>query len=141
MLNSYINSLKILQLCILAFLSGFIGDSLLQIGAGAFHLGGQTGWGLRDYFAKHGQAESVCIAGGMMIFFYIIYFYILCLPANYLYLAIYGIILDFIFRKTMIFQSLKGYYNYFDYFWSAVWGAIPLMMPLALYDLISLVKS
>jgi len=133
-------STKNLQLIVLSFLTGFIGDALLQIGAGAFYLGGQTRWGLRDYFAKHGQAESMCIAGGMMTLFYIIYFYILYLQANYLYLAIYGIILDFIFRKTMIFQSLKGYYNYFDYFWSAVWGAIPLIMPLALYDLITLVK-
>lgn len=141
MLNSSISSLKILQLCILAFIVGFIGDSLLQFGSSTLHLGGSTGWGLRDYFAKHGRAESVCIAGGMMIFFYLIYFYILCLPANYLYLALYGIVLDFIFRKAIIFPSLKGYYEYFDYFWSAVWGAIPLMMPLALYDLISLVKS
>ena len=138
--NSSMNSTKNLQLCILAFLTGFIGDSLLQIGSSALHLGGSTSWGLRDYFAKHGRAESVCIAGGMMILFYLIYFYILCLQANYIYLAIYGIILDFIFRKTMIFPSLKGYYEYFDYFWSAVWGAIPLIMPLALYDLISLVK-
>ena len=134
------NSTKILQLCVLSFIVGFIGDALLQLGSGA-GLGGSTGWGLRNYFAKHGRAESVCIAGGMMIFFYLVYFYVLCLPANYAILAIYGIILDFIFRKAMIFPSLKGYYEYFDYFWSAVWGAIPLMMPLALYDLISRVKS
>jgi hypothetical protein len=51
-------------------------------------------------------------------------------------LAIYGIILDLIFRKTMLFSSLKGYYQYFNYFWSAVWGAIPMIIPLLIYDII-----
>jgi hypothetical protein len=119
----------------LAFLTGFFGDILLQTGA-KMGLGGATGWGLNEYFAQHGAAEATCIAGGMMALFYI-----LILPLikkndhllNLFYLAIYGIILDFIFRKMMIFSSLKGYYIYFNYFWSAVWGAIPLILPYLIY--------
>ena len=35
----------------------------------------------------------------------------------------------------MIFPSLKGYYSHLNYFWSAVWGAIPLMLPLLISNL------
>ena len=113
----------ILQLIVISCLVGFTGDTLLQIGS---KLGGPTSWGLKSIF----------IAGGMMTIFYIIYLYFLQLPINYVYLAIYGIILDFIFRITMIFPSLSEYYNYFNYFWSAVWGAIPLVLPLFIYNVI-----
>lgn len=116
------------DIIVIAFFTGFFGDILLQIGAKT-GLGGPTGWGLNDYFKQHGIAESICIAGGMMAFFYSIYIF-LNLPVNFLYLAIYGIVLDLIFRETMVFSSLTGYYKYFGYFWSAVWGAIPLMIPL-----------
>ena len=123
----------ILQLIVISCLVGFTGDTLLQIGS---KLGGPTSWGLKPYFIQHGQVESIFIAGGMMTIFYIIYLYFLQLPINYMYLAIYGIILDFIFRITMIFPSLSEYYNYFNYFWSAVWGAIPLVLPLFIYNVI-----
>jgi len=120
----------------ISFLTGFFGDSLLQLGAKKFEMGGKTGWGLNDYFKTHGSAESLCIAGGMMTFFYILYYYVFQLPLNYTYLAIYGILLDFIFRKTMVFTTLEGYYEYFNYFWSAVWGAIPLMLPLFILNVV-----
>jgi len=127
------NDKLILDLIVISCIAGFVGDALLQFGSKVLKLGGQTGWGLKSYFAQHGPSESVFIAGGMMTVFYIIYLYFLSFPINYVYLAIYGIILDFIFRKTEIFPSLRGYYGYFNYFWSAVWGAIPLMLPLIIY--------
>ena len=124
----------ILDLIVISCLVGFIGDASLQFGARVFNMGGPTGWGLNPYFAQHGQVESTYVAGGMMALFYIVYFYILRLPINYGYLAIYGIIFDFIFRKFEIFPSLKGYYQYFSYFGSAFWGAIPAIVPLLIYD-------
>lgn len=118
----------------IACATGILGDTLLQLGS-ANGLGGPTGWGLKDYFTKHGRAESIFIAGGMMVIFYLI-FIATGLPINYILLAIYGILLDLLFREAMIFQSLDGYYAYFNYFWSAVWGAIPLIMPLLVYHLL-----
>ena len=132
--NIMINSLHLISL---SFFVGFIGDVLLQFGSKQLHWGGSTGWGLKSYFSQHGSVESLFIAGGMMIFFYMIYFYLIALPFYYLYLAIYGIVLDFIFRKTRIFTSLDGYYDYFNHFWSAIWGAIPLMLPLFVYQIMS----
>jgi hypothetical protein len=117
----------------IACIVGFIGDFLLQTGV-KNGMGGPTGWGLKDYFIQHGSTESLFIAAGMMTIFYSIYI-ILGFPLKLQYLIIYGIILDFIFRKFMIFSSLKEYYTYFNYFWSAVWGAIPLMIPLILFSL------
>lgn len=113
----------------IACLVGFLGDMWLQFSSRYLHLGGKTGWGLKGYFAQHGSVESTFIAGGMMSLFYALY-ELLPLPMNYTYLAIYGILLDLLFRKTMLFTSLKGYYEYFNYFWSAVWGAIPMVIPL-----------
>jgi len=126
--------IKMISLVGIACIVGFIGDFLLQLGSKS-GLGGPTGWGLKDYFTQHGSVESLFIAGGMMSIFYVLY--MLVLKPNYLYLAIYGIILDFIFRKLNVFPSLKGYYNYFGYFWSAVWGAIPLMLPYFIYSKIN----
>jgi hypothetical protein len=116
-----------------ACLVGFGGDFLLQTGVN-MGLGGPTGWGLKEYFAQHGSSEALFVAGGMMSLFYALYVNA-GLPVNYKSLALYGIILDFVFRKLMIFPSLKGYYEYFNYFWSAVWGAIPLILPLFMYNL------
>lgn len=122
-----------ISLLAIACITGFIGDMLLQIGVKQLHLGGPTGWGLKGYFSQHGSAESTFIAGGMMTIFYVL---LGSLPKTYTGLAIYGVILDFIFRKTMLFASLKEYYEYFNYFWSAVWGAIPMIIPLLIYDII-----
>jgi hypothetical protein len=112
-----------------ACLVGFAGDFSLQVATQKLGMGGPTGWGLLEYFDQHGSAESLFIAGGMMTIFYVIFIQ-LGYQLNYKNLAIYGIILDFIFRKLVIFPSLKGYYESLNYFWSAFWGAVPLMMPL-----------
>jgi len=125
-----------------ACLTGFFGDLLLQIGCKRLHLGGPTGWGLKPYFEQHGAGESLFIATGMMTLFYVIYFYagyLFFLPFSYTYLAIYGVILDLIFRKFMVFSSLKGYYQYFNYFWSAFWMGVPMMMPLAIFQFFNMV--
>ena len=124
----------------LACASGFFGDALLQTLTHA-SLGGPTGWGLNQYFEQHGRAESMFVAAGMMTVFYAIYLFILRLPVKWYYLAIYGVILDLIFRKTMLFPSLKGYYNHLNYFWSAVWGIIPMLLPLLLYQLVKKTKK
>jgi hypothetical protein len=111
-----------------ACLTGFLGDAGLQILTKYFNLGGPTGWGLKPYFALHGAAESLFIAGGMLTIFYVAYLAVL--PPNWIYLAVYGVILDLLFRKTMLFSSLTGYYAHLNYFWSAFWGAVPMIMPL-----------
>lgn len=111
-----------------ACITGFVGDASLQV-LSKF-MGGKTGWGLIPYFKQHGSVEALFIAGGMMTIFYVIYLDLLKLPVKWYYLAIYGIILDYIFRKTMLFPSLDGYYNHLNYFWSAFWGAIPMLIPL-----------
>lgn len=126
------NSMDLISISCLA---GFIGDTLLQIGAKQ-GMGGSTNWGLKDYFKQHGQVESTFIAGGMMSVFYVIYIYIIPLPINYLFMSIYAVFLDLFFRKTMFFPSLKGYYNYFGYFGSALWAIIPALIPLIVYDII-----
>lgn len=119
-----------LSLLEIACLTGFIGDVLLQIGCKYLHLDGQC-WGLKEYFKQHGTAESTFIAGGMMTLFYILMGPI---PKTYITVSMQGIIIDFLFRKTMIFPSLKGYYEYFNYFESALWMAIPMMIPLFIYN-------
>ena len=124
-----------LQLVALACVVGFIGDALLQLGV-KIGMGGPTGWGLKEYFLQHGKTESLFIAAGMMALFYIVYF---CINVNFSFsivtLSLYGILVDYIFRKTMLFDSLKGYYTYLNYFWSAVWIVIPLLIPYILLKL------
>jgi hypothetical protein len=132
---------KIQKLIVIACIVGFVGDFLLQLFSKKFGMGGPTGWGLKDYFSQHGSVEALFIAGGMMTLFYIIYLVILKLPVNYYYLAIYGIILDLLFRIFMIFPSLSGYYNYFGYslggyIGSGFWEAFSICLPLFIYQLI-----
>jgi len=125
------------------FLTGFFGDLCLQL----ITSNSQKDWGLKEYFSQHGRPESLFIAGGMLTFFMIIYLYIFRMPlqrrsyTSYLYLSIYGILLDLFFRETMIFSSLQGYYDNLNYFESAVWGAIPMMLPLAVLDLFGYFKT
>ena len=119
------------ELIIIACLTGFLGDGILQV------LSKYTsGWGLKPYFKQHGSIESLFIAGGMMALFFIIYDFT-GLPINWFYLGIYGVLLDLLFRKTMLFPSLKGYYNHLNYFESAIWGAIPAIIPLLIMKIIS----
>ena len=84
-------------------------------------------WGFDKYFKYHGLVESSLMAAGTMALAYIIYIQ-LKIPINYVYLAIFGIVLDFVFRKLDL-KYLDDYYNRFNYFWSAVWGAIPMVLP------------
>jgi hypothetical protein len=115
-----------------AFLVGFFGDATLQVISP--RLGGPTGWGLNQYFEQHGKAEALFIAGGMMALFYMIYLYVFKLPPTYLYMIIYGIILDLLFRQFRIFPSLDGYYEYLNYFWSGFWQAFSMVLPLFFYN-------
>jgi hypothetical protein len=128
-----------MDLVSISFLVGFFGDLTLQIASP--RIGGPTGWGLTPYFKQHGKAESLFIAGGMMALFFIIYLYIFRLKPNYLYLAIYGIILDLLFRWFRIFPSLDGYYEYLNYFWSGFWQAFSMILPLLVSQFILGCKS
>ena len=123
------------KLVSIACLTGFVGDASLQFLTTKMGLGGPTGWGLKPYFKQHGKVESLFIAGGMVTIFYVIYISLLRLPPKWYYLSIYGIILDYIFRITMLFPSLDGYYKSLNYFWSAFWGAVPMLIPLGIENL------
>jgi hypothetical protein len=117
----------------LALLTGFFGDLVLQLltKSTLFRslLGGPTGWGLVPYFKQHGSNEAMYVAAGMLGIFYVVYLYVLRLPLRYDYLALYGVALDLLFRQANLFPSLSGYYAHLNYFWSAVWGAIPMVIP------------
>jgi len=126
------------ELIAIACLTGFVGDFLLQILTKYFHMGGETGWGLLEYFKQHGSVEALFIAGGMMTLFYVIFiqFVKMGIKLNYFNLAVYGIILDLIFRKFNIFPSLSGYYSSLNYFESGLWGAIPMILPFLIFKLV-----
>ena len=120
------------KLVTISCLTGFFGDASLQFMTKTLGLGGATGWGLKPYFALHGTGEALCVAAGMMSMFYIIYLYLLKLPPVWYYLALYGIVLDLLFRLFRLFTSLDGYYKSLNYFWSAFWGAVPMVLPLVI---------
>lgn len=124
-----------IHLTSIATLVGFFGDAILQLLV-KYNMGGSTGWGLKPYFKQHGSMEAMFTAAGMMALFFVIYV-ATGLPLKLQYLAIYGIILDLLFRKANLFPSLKGYYNHLNYFWSAVWGAIPMMIPLLILKVVN----
>jgi uncharacterized membrane protein YvlD (DUF360 family) len=125
----------------IACFTGFIGDAMLQALTKFWGMGGKTGWGLIEYFRLHGAAESMFIASGMMTLFYVLYLVVFGFPAKWYYLGIYGIVLDLIFRKTMLFSSLTGYYKQLNYFWSGFWGAVPMMMPLGIIYLLDYIDT
>jgi len=120
----------------IAFIVGFIGDLLLQVMTQTLRMGGKTGWGLLQYFKLHGRWESATIAGGMLCAFYMA-FMVSHFKLTFLNMSIYGVVLDLAFRRFTIYPSLLGYYNNMSYIWSAVWGAIPMMLPLFVWNLIS----
>lgn len=122
------------QLISIAAGVGFIGDLSLQILTN--YMGGKSGWGLKKYFLLHGVGESLFIASGMMAIFYMIYIYVLKIPLTVLNLAIYGVILDVIFRFFKVFISLDGYYGYLNIIESAFWGALPMVIPYIIFSLI-----
>lgn len=125
------------NLIALATIVGFIADSSLQvflktpIGSSS-----PTGYGLKEYFEQHGKAESPFIAGGMLGLFYILYS-LTGLPFTIQNIFIYSILLDLFFRKTGIFPSLNGYYNYFNYFWTAFYAVVPMIIPLLIYKMMA----
>ena len=125
----------------IACFTGFIGDAAFQTFTKFESISDKSGWGLAEYFRQHRSAESMFIASGMMTLFYVLYLVIFGLPAKWYYLAIYGIIIDLIFRKTMLFSSLKGYYNEINYFWSGLRAAIPMMMPLGIIYLLDYMNT
>ena len=127
------------KLIVASCLAGFIGDASLQFLTKKANLGGPTGWGLKAYFRLHGSVEAVFIAGGMMTIFYIIFLFGLRLAPTWYSLAIYGVVLDWLFRVTMLFPSLDGYYRALNYAESAFWGAIPMLIPLWAVQFIDMV--
>lgn len=123
------------NLIAIATIVGFVGDALLQVVTKKV---GGSGWGLKQYFIQHGSVESTFIAGGMLGLFFIIYavFNALTgLPFNIITMAIFGVLLDLLFRLTGLFPSLNGYYKNLSYLSSAIWGAIPMIIPVLIYQL------
>ena len=113
-------------------LTGFFGDAFLQILVKKFGYD----WGLKSYFEQHGTAEALFLGAGLMAILFIIYIYILKLPLSYTNLAIYGIIIDIIFRKTMVFNTLTDYYNVQNYFETMIiGGSLPAMLPLLIFNI------
>ena len=106
-----------------AFLVGFFGDIFLQLLCQTPYFD----YGLKEYFKIHGAIEAPFIAGGMMVLFSIIYGFT-GLPLKWEYLAIYGVILDIIFRVFMVFPSLKGYYSALTPFWTCLWEAVSMVL-------------
>jgi hypothetical protein len=118
-----------------AFRGGFFGDLFLQFLANNTFFD----YGLREYFAQHNGPEALFIAGGMMAFFMIIY-NLTGLPLKWQYLAVYGVILDLLFRTFNIFPSLKGYYSSLNHFWSGLWQAVSMVLILVAYSVTVFVK-
>tara|TARA_B110000285_G_C15131837_1_gene624119 strand:+ start:1068 stop:1427 length:360 start_codon:yes stop_codon:yes gene_type:complete len=110
-----------------AFIIGMIGDFFLQQIVN-YHPKGDFA-GLKSYFEIHGVFESLLIAGGMMYFFGIL-FDLTKQPKTFFNLAIYGTILDILFRQFRLFPSLDGYYNALTPFQSIIWAVIPINLPL-----------
>jgi hypothetical protein len=114
----------------LAFLTGFVGDAVLQIAVNKLGFD----MGLRDYFVQHGRVEALFIGGAIVVLPYIIYIYLLNLPLTYTNLFMYGIVVDFIFRYTRFFPSLNEYYDKLSIpETTLIGGAIPAILPLFIY--------
>lgn len=120
-----------MHMVVLACLTGFVGDFLLQMGADV----GYDPGNLLPYFKQHGRPEALCIGGGLMAICY--YLYSLFLPYNFWYLALYGVLLDIFFRYTMFFDSLRPYYADLSPWWSmSVGGAMPAVLPFLISKLL-----
>ena len=111
------------------FIVGFISDALLQL---ICKIRGNIAK-LKLYFLLHGPLESMYIAGGMMYSFGMIYTYFISKP-NFIYLFIYGGMLDIIWRQFGLFPSLNyTYYTANNQIESFIWGGIPMVLPYILY--------
>jgi hypothetical protein len=116
------------KLISIACLTGFFSDGFLQI---LTKFSERASWlGLKPYFKQHGSLESLFISAGMTAFFYIIYIYLFKLPITWYYIALYGILIDFIFRKLSLYSGLYGYYKSVNYFWSGLFASISMVLPL-----------
>jgi len=111
------------------FLVGFFGDIFLQLLCQTPYFN----YGLKEYFKQHGAPESPFIAGGMMVLFLIIYRFT-GLPIKWQYFAVYGVILDILFRVFMIFPILKGYYSALTPFWTCLWEAVAMVLVVIAYS-------
>lgn len=107
-------------------LTGFLGDAGLQL------LDHGT-WGLTQYFTQHGRTESLFVAAGMMGVFGGLYS-LAGLPLAVLPLLLYGGGLDLVFRYTMVATSLEGYYQAMPVWLSFLWGGIPFVIALTLFQ-------
>jgi len=119
-----------------AAITGALGDATLQVLV-KNGIGSGGSWGLKEYFAQHGTGEAICVAAGMMALFFVIWVGILApllriQPTNLVAVAVYGVVLDLLFRRFRIFESLDGYYASLNYFWSGFWAAIPMIIPVIL---------
>ena len=79
--------------------------------------------------------ESLFIAAGMMGVFGAVYalagFSLAVFP-----LMVYGGVLDLLFRYTMVAGSLSGYYEAMPVWLSFLWGGIPFVLALTLFNFI-----
>jgi hypothetical protein len=116
------------RLLAVASFVGLAGDAVLQLLA-ALGVGGRSGWGLVPYFERHGPAESLFIAGGIMALFHAV-FLLTPLPVRYPWLALYGAAVDaLVFRWPRLLPSLNRYYQENSVVFTATWGAIPMCLP------------
>jgi hypothetical protein len=119
-----------MNLAIAGFLTGMIGDILLQL---ITYFRGNFA-GLRDYFALHGILESIFIAGGILFTAGWVYEY-LQLPMTYIHIFIYGCLVDIIYRNLHLMPSLDPTYHAALPPWlSMLWGGISLVLVLFTYD-------
>ena len=106
-----------------AFIVGVVGDIALQ--AIVESRGDLVG--LKPYFEKHGRAESVTIAGGVMY------------GTTYLFqqtgfaetdfnLFVFGGVIDLMFRYGNIYPTLKPYYKALSVPESIFWAGFPLIV-------------
>jgi hypothetical protein len=98
-------------------------------------------WGLRSYFERHGIAEAMCIAGGLM---YVTMWLGLKLwgnpnqPKTTLFLFVFGAVVDFVlFRQGRMMPSLDGMYTAMSAPVSMAWAGGPLVMAYGLARFLS----
>jgi hypothetical protein len=113
------------KLVSIACLSGFLTDGLLQIFTKFSNV-----LGLKAYFHDQGSLQSLFIAAGMSGIFYIVYLYLLKLPVVWPYLALYGILIDLVFRRSALFPGLHNYYQKVNYVSSGFFAATSMVLPL-----------
>ena len=120
------------------FITGFLGDFVLQM---IVKIRGNLS-GLKEYFKRHQRFESMFIAGGMMYFFGYIY-EIIGFEVNYGNLLIYGGLLDVIWRRLGLFNTLTNtYYAENTQFQSMIWGgSLPMILPLLLSDVFKIITK